>query len=137
MLADALERFGKTVAQVLATRLTAVGMAMLTYTNFGYALFVALIAGAMSLLISGLRNLTGFWVKDANFMSGAASRSVITLVAIVVALLITHELFEGFVFTWSGTIGQAVFAGGLSILTSLASYPVGRQGSPSLVGGAN
>lgn len=106
---------------------------MISWANVGYSVYVALIAGGLTFAFTSARNGSGLFEKEPAFWSDATFRTIFTLIEIIVALLITHGAFKGFVFTWSGTIGQAAFAGLLSVLTSLASYPAGTEKTASLV----
>lgn len=72
-----------------------------------------------------LLTASGFWKL-------AAERAVKTVAQTAVAL-IGAEAFDIFVFDWSALFAVSAGAGILSILSSVASAPVGERQDPSLI----
>jgi hypothetical protein len=74
-------------------------------------------------------------VVSVPFWKAAAERSIKSVVQTLLVLAVPSSgLFNAFSMDWKTTGGLALSAGLLSILTSLASAPVGTADSPSLVG---
>jgi hypothetical protein len=132
----ALERAGKTLAQTLATRLIAVGMAMITFATFRDAAIVAVFAGLGALVASP------FTVRLANrgggfesFTVNLAIRCVFTFGETLAGLVTAAKAFNYINFAWPSALSQATVAALLSILTSVASLSPGEPNSPSLIKG--
>lgn len=70
---------------------------------------------------------SSFWLSALERLIKTGCQSLLAILTIGPALDIAHV-------NWQNALGVAGGAAFLSLLTSLASLPIGPQGSPSLVG---
>lgn len=129
-LADAGERAGKSVVQVFASTLLALGVA-LNWTNFWHALDIALLAGVVSLITSLVS------IKVSESLAPAVQtilRALLTFGQTALAYLAANTFIDISHTPWLLVFQVSLIATIGSVLTSWASWNVGPvKGNPSAV----
>lgn len=129
-LVDAGERAGKSVVQVFASTLLALGVA-LNWTNFWHALDIALLAGVVSLITSLVS------IKVSESLAPAVQmilRALLTFGQTALAYLAANTFIDISHTPWLLVFQVSLIATIGSVLTSWASWNVGPvKGNPSTV----
>lgn len=129
-LVDAGERAGKSIVQVFASTLLALGVA-LNWTNFWHALDIALLAGVVSLITSLVS------IKVSESLAPAVQmglRALLTFGQTALAYLAANTFIDISHTPWLLVFQVSLIATIGSVLTSWATWNVGPvKGNPSAV----